>query len=214
MSWYSMGIPMIPTQSGTPPLPSDEVAICTYIWKNTNSTETQLAAGGSIPIVSNFTSFKSLNDAGDPCAMYYNFDSNNSSYGLLYNFYAKEAIKIPTGFRIPTTNDWSDVALFCNPTLDNYKANWLGANPGQWAPNPADKTTLGNSGLNIQGYGYGTYDATSMTWKAVGEFEAQWQAVTNFSTGILWDSSLNPDFLIKFSGGSNTVSYLRFVKDA
>ena len=72
-----------------------EIEICNYIWTQENSIETELAAGGNIPIVSDFASFKLLNDASQPCAMYYNFDSNNSSYGLLYNRFAKEAIKTP-----------------------------------------------------------------------------------------------------------------------
>tara|TARA_R110001632_G_scaffold231451_1_gene370071 strand:+ start:481 stop:1182 length:702 start_codon:yes stop_codon:yes gene_type:complete len=190
-----------------------EIEVCNYIWTQENSIETELAAGGNIPIVSDFASFKVLNDASQPCAMHYNFDSNNSSYGLLYNLSAKNAIKIPEGFRIPTASDWGDIVLFCNPTLDTYKANWLGANPGEWAPNPANTTTLGNSGLDIQGYGYAFYGATSITWKPIGEFEGQWQGVTNVGTGIAWVPSINPSFLISISTGTNVISYLRFVKD-
>ena len=197
-----------------PPVGPGEIEICNYIWTQENSIETELAAGGNIPIVSDFASFKLLNDASQPCAMYYNFDSNNSSYGLLYNSFAKNAIKVPAGFRIPTPNDWGDIGLFCNPTLDTYKVNWLGANPGEWAPNPANKTTLGDSGLDIQGYGYAFYDATSITWEPIGESEGHWQGVTDAGTAIAWIPSLNPSFLLSTSSGFNVVNYLRFVKDA
>ena len=191
-----------------------EVEICNYIWTTTNFSGTELSAGGVFPIVPDFASFKLLNDAGQPCAMYYNFDPNNSSYGLLYNSFAKNAIKVPEGFRIPTPSDWSDIYLFCNPTLDTYRVNWLGANPGEWAPNPANKTTLGDSGLNIQGYGYAFYNSNSITWRPVGEYEGQWQLTTDSATGIAWIPALNPSFLININTGFNTVNYLRFVKDA
>jgi len=197
-----------------PPVGPGEVEVCNYIWTTKNSIETELAAGGNIPIVSDFASFKLLNDASQPCAVYYNFDSNNNSYGLLYNSFAKNAIKIPAGFRIPSTSDWADIKLFCNPTLDTYKVNWLGANPGEWAPNPANTTTLGDSGLDIYGYGYAIYNATSITWRPVGEYEGHWQSVTDTGTGIAWIPVLNPSFLISLSTGINHLSYLRFVKDA
>ena len=63
---YSGSTLVWPTSSPAPD--PGEIEVCNYIWTQENSIETELAAGGNIPIVSDFASFKLLNDASQPCA--------------------------------------------------------------------------------------------------------------------------------------------------
>lgn len=219
MGWYSMGIPMIPTQSSTPPLPSNEVSICGLIWRNTNYTKTSLTAGGNIPILTNETDWYNAWQAQTPAACYWDFDSNNVSYGLLYNVWAKEGIEPPPGFRLPLMSDFNVLKNAPCYTNTGGGLNRYGANPGNWDPALLTNTSeLGDSGLNIQGYGYAVLNTTnqSLSFQTDGVAEVHWaDQPTIGAVDAQMHFILNGSLAATSQPPDNKNSYfIRFVKDA
>ena len=215
MGWYSMGIPMIPTQSSAPP--SSEVTICNLTWKTTNSSETELAAGGNLNFITNQADWQSVWQAQAPAACYYGFDSNNASYGLIYNYWAKQQIKLPTGFRLPTQSDFE--TLYTAPCFTGSTLNRYGANPGVWDPSLLTNTTeLGDSGFNSQGYGDGQFNFASgvVTFPYFGEREGYWLTPSGSSTAQGFGFSISGGHLGNLGYGNSTtwMLFIRFVKDA
>lgn len=199
------------------PLNPSEVTICSYIWTTTNSSETELIAGGNIPILTNQAAWYSAWQAQTPAACYVDFDFNNSSYGLLYNYWARSLIKPPTGFRLLTANDFT--ALTTAPCFTGSNFNLYGANPGSWDPSQlTDKTELGDSGFNSQGYGYGTLNTSSgvVTFQYFGEREPYWNNnVSPLGPGAGFLIQNNGTLgTIGFGNSTNWMMFIRFVKDA
>jgi len=81
---------------------------CATNWTKQNLTVTTYANGDVIPEVTDPTAWSNLT-TGAWC--YYNNDPvNEPVYGRLYNYYAlvdPRGLDIPTGYRLPTTSDWS-----------------------------------------------------------------------------------------------------------
>jgi uncharacterized protein (TIGR02145 family) len=201
------------------PLPPGQVEICNLIWTDTNSSETELIAGGNLPILTNQTDWYNAWQAQTPAACYWNFDSNNASYGLLYNLWAKDAIKTPTGFRLPLMADFNVLKNAPCYTDTGGGYNRYGKDPGNWDPSSLTNTSeLGNSGLNIQGYGYASLNTNlqSLSFQANGIAEAHWAdqptigAVDGFIhyilNGVLAVASQSPN--------TKNSYFIRFVKDA
>ena len=217
MSWYAngMGIPMIP-QSG--------VEICGLIWTNTNSSETELIAGGNIPILTNQADWYSAWQAQTPAACYWDFDPNNASYGLIYNLFARNVVKPPLGFRLPTNDDWQSLnaqPCFPSPPPPGLYSRY-GANPGNWDPSLLTNTAdLGDSGFNSQGYGRAYLNIFTGVFSFInsGEWEQyHTDDTTNFSGWygyIVSNNSLEGSYLA-LNGNPDTGSdacFMRFCKD-
>lgn len=209
-----------PTSSGP-----GEVEICNLIWTDANSSKTALIAGGNLPILTNQVDWYSAWQAQTPAACYWDFDSNNSSYGLLYNLWARNAVEPPPGFRLPTNADWDTLSTApCMPfpaPIGNQ--NRYGANPGNWDPSLLTTTNeLGDSGFNSQGYGRGFLNVSTGVFGFF--FSEQTEAyhtddTTNFSGGYGWSaysSGLSSYFFALGGNPDNGASalFIRFVKDA
>ena len=224
MSWYAngMGIPMIPQSGGTPG--TGQVEICSLIWTNTNSSETELIAGGNIPILTNQADWYSAWQAQTPAACYWDFNSNNASYGLIYNLFARNVVKPPIGFRLPTNDDWESLALepcfpFPAPTGGR---NRYGANPGNWNPSLLTITDeLGDSGFNSQGYGRAFLNVSSGVFSFLNSGEYEYyhtDDTTNFSGfyGYYVQFGSLQGVFLALNGNPNNGAYscfIRFCKD-
>lgn len=199
-------------------IPDGEVEICARIWTNTNFSGTELGGGGNLPIVTNQVDWNNNKLSGAPCACYWNFDSNNSSYGLLYNYWARNAVKPPAGFRLPTKIDWDSlITAPCYTNTGGY-FNRYGANPGVWDPLELTNTTeLGDSGLNIQGYGYGVSPSSTLIFSGattLGAFWANNDASYPAAYGFFVDENTNSLGDISFGDSPAYAFFIRFVKDA
>ena len=199
--------------------PPGQVEICNLIWTDTNSSETELIAGGNIPIINNQADWYTYWLAQEAVACYWNFDSNNASYGLLYSYFAKDLVKPPPGFRLPLNSDFNVLKNAPCYTNTGGGLNRYGKNPGNWDPALLTNTSeLGDSGLNIQGYGYAALNTTtqSLSFQTDGITEVHWadeqttgavDGVQHFIlNGALEVTSLPPD--------NKNVYFIRFVKDA
>ena len=152
-------------------------------------------------------------------ACYWNFDSNNASYGLLYNYFAKDLVKPPLGFNLPTGIQYNVLKNAPCYTDTGGGLNRYGENPGNWDLSQLTNTSeLGDSGLNIQGNGYADLNTTTqtVTFPLLGIVETHWQNVV--STGGVDGVThfiLNGALGVTFQVPNNKLAYfIRFVKNA
>ncbi len=199
-----------------------EVQICSYIWTTTNSTITDTTTGGTIPIATNAADFLTYHNAQQPAAMYWNFDSNNSERGLLYNQYAARVIQPPTGFAVSSSTSFSGL-IQCNTSRPNM--NRYGANPGNWNSNLNFTDELGDTDLNFNGYGVAVLSGTtSVTFSGDTWSTFQWTTTRigssfgpNLGKIIEIDQSSQSRTLIltsDFNNTENKAGYIRFSKPA
>ena len=188
-----------------------EITICNQIWKNENSIETrQTSSEDLIPFAGNFQEWTNFSNANSPCVAWYEFDNNNSAYGLYYNEFALLTVRVPEGFRIPTRPDWT--ALEQCVRVPNFNYNATGTNSAAWDWNIDNEVGLNSSGFNMLPVG-------RISRFASGGF-------TGFgSFGLIWTKSIASygDQIVGVAGGfSNLLSTvsgseggapIRFVKD-
>jgi len=184
-----------------------------------------LIAGGNLPILTNQTDWYNTWQAQTPAACYWDFDSNNASYGLIYNLFARNVVKPPTGFRLPTNADWETlVQQPCFPfPAPTGNQNRYGANPGNWDPLLLTVTNeLGDSGFDSQGYGRAFLNVSTgiFSFNFPGQNTAyHTDDTTNYSKGYGWYVTNNSltSFFMPLNGNPNNGAealFIRFVKDA
>ncbi len=165
-----------------------EVEIGSLIWTDANST-TLASSGGTIPI---FTTNQEADDARStrtPGAVYWDFDSANASRGLFYNRWAAAAITPPSGFRLPTRNDWNNLRaeLIALDSLSNITAIGGGTN-AFWNNSIQSNPDYNLSGFESLGAGYSEFsgiqlrfwDDSEMWWELEGASAPVGQAGTGF----------------------------------
>ena len=197
------------------------VEICNLIWTDVNSSETELIAGGNIPILTNQAEWYSAWQAQTPAACYRNFDSNNASYGLLYNYFAKDLVKPPLGFNLPTITQYNVLKNAPCYTDTGGGLNRYGENPGNWNLSQLTNTSeLGDSGLNIQGNGYAELNTITqtVTFPNFEIVETHWMNVIvpgGVDGNMLFINSLSGTLGQTYRSPDNKFAYfIRFVKDA
>jgi uncharacterized protein (TIGR02145 family) len=85
------------------------VTIGTQVWMAENLKTTNYNDGSTIPLV--IDGWASLTTPG--YCWYGNISNNKATYGALYNWYTVNTAKLcPTGWHVPTDNEWT--------TLENY----------------------------------------------------------------------------------------------
>ena len=113
------------------------VTIGTQVWFTENLRTTRLNDGTKIPLVTDDTEWESLESPG------YCWYGNNeaffslNNYGALYNGYTAKSDKLcPTGWHIPTDEEWNTLILFLGPSTAGGKLkemgtiNWMSPNTG------------------------------------------------------------------------------------
>jgi|14_taG_2_1085336.scaffolds.fasta_scaffold10184_3 uncharacterized protein (TIGR02145 family) len=199
-----------------PPTDINTETICSLLWQTVNSNTRYISVlEGLIPIVTSSTAWHNHLQLGSPAACYVNFDSNNAGYGLLYNIFAKDQVSPPSGYRLPTSNDFLSLGCSLSGNL-----NPLGANPGEWDSQILTNTTgLGDTGLNVQGYGYASFNSTTsvLEFQGFSRFEFYWMdnnSPQNPLWGVSANSSINALSQAGFGGTpSNAAAFIRFIKD-
>jgi len=195
-----------------------ETTVCDFVFTDENSTITDTISGGAIPIATNATEFYAQHNAGLPVAAYWDFDFNNSERGLLYNQFAARQIQPPTGFRLPTSQEWTIISnVPCNDSSPNQ--NRYGSNPGIWA-GLTDTTELGDADFNLNGYGGGALasnqvffiedTAREYIWTSTISQSGNWDVLRYWSVGAV-DPFLNSGF--DGANGAQRAAYIRFLKD-
>ena len=216
----------------SPPSPG-EVTVCDLVWTRENSIITATTTGGNIPIVTNSTDWVNAISNQQAAACYWDFDSNNAFRGLYYNIFTTEVIQPPTGFRIPTVQDFNDLRNCVNVGSPDgvYDVTSLGNNYyGFYTSNLPSNPRFGTVDFNSIGSGYVVkYNNLAMNFTGQGKRDVYWaqqtapiSSLTRFWCFLTYDYGLsqNPGYLEGFTGeavSSSTTSrhgfYMRFVKD-
>jgi len=216
-----------------PPSPG-EVTVCDLVWTNENSTITATTTGGNIPIVTNATDWVNALSNQQAAACYWDFDSNNAFRGLLYNAFSTEVIQPPTGFRLPTKEDWNNLRDCVSTGSPNgqFDVTPIGNNYyGFYTSNTPSQPTFGTVDFNSISSGYVFKRLNySMNFAGQGLRDIYWAQQTDpvsslnrFWTFLTYDYGVqqNPGYLQGFVGQSvdSATNYrhgfsMRFVKDA
>ena len=216
----------------SPPSPG-EVTVCDLVWTRENSIITATTTGGNIPIVTNSTDWVNAISNQQAAACYWDFDSNNAFRGLYYNIFTTEVIQPPTGFRIPTVQDFNDLRNCVNVGSPDgvYDVTSLGNNYyGFYTSNLPSNPRFGTVDFNSIGSGYVVkYNNLAMNFAGQGQRDVYWaqqtapiSSLTRFWCFLTYDYGLNqnPGYLEGFTGeavSSSTISRhgfsMRFVKD-
>jgi uncharacterized protein (TIGR02145 family) len=154
-----------------------------------------------------------------PAAAYWQYNENESSRGLYYNLYARSVVKPPSGFRLPTYQDYQEIAdLACNPNDPNQNTH------GAPLPNNFDPTKLtntdflGDSGFNAYGYGKAlVFSSNTTAWSSDGVAATFWTSRAENLVGSRIDFSCVSTPTLELSvwaDSSFELASIRFVKDA
>lgn len=188
------------------------VTVCGRIITNSNSTLTVLSDGTPIPYASNQTEWLNYFNNGTPCYTYFNFNTNESYRGCMYNQFAINLLA-PSGWRGLTTDD-VQYFWYCNPY--NPIENLYAANTGHWNLTAwTNRSNAGESGLNFQGYGLAYFDSFgNILWDNSGTTE-----VTAFSFPVAPNYASMINISLGVIGWGNLQSsvyklpmYARFIK--
>ncbi|NLK53510.1 MAG: PKD domain-containing protein [Bacteroidales bacterium] len=100
------------------------VIIGTQTWMKENLKTTKFNDGSDIPLVIDNTNWTNLSTPA--YCWYNNNEAYKTTFGALYNAYAVNSGKVcPTGWHVPTDEEWHQLALFLDPNAvynegDNY----------------------------------------------------------------------------------------------
>jgi uncharacterized protein (TIGR02145 family) len=172
----------------------DTVVIGTQTWMKQNLKTTKYNDNTTIPYASGNAAWSTLTGPG---YCWYNNDSaNKKNYGALYNWFAIDTKKLaPTGWRVPTTSDWT--------TLLNNLGGWKIAGGKMksidtvWVP-PNTKATDSSGFAALPG---GYRSETDGTFYGLGKYVYWWSSDKPQNYNIFYnDSSVINDPSSKASG--------------
>jgi uncharacterized protein (TIGR02145 family) len=178
---------------------------------------TTLEGSEEIQFASDASQANSLFSQSKPTWVWFNFDSINSSRGRFYNKYAARIITPPTGFRLPTANDFD--ALF-NYLISsegfNRFTNIGGGNPNFWKANTVNNSVFGTSGFNAICAGLLVVNSNG-SWGINPTYENYWDQTAAYVSNAFMDALSDQDgYILKSSLGQsyNQFGSIRFCKDA
>ncbi len=202
---------------GSSPGPGSEVEICSLIWTTANSSETELITGGNIPILTTAAEMYAKYQQQQPAACYWQFNENESYRGLYYNLYARNVVKPPSGFRLPTNIDYQINLAGAECNSDRPNANRYAAPlPNNY--NLTNTDFLGDSGFDVYGYGGAfAFSSTQMLWQYDTTYANFWtSAAANQNGSRMGLSVAGAGYLqwVSWAGSTRELAPIRFCKDA
>lgn len=124
------------------------VTIGTQCWLGENLKVTHFRDGSLIPEVTDDETWKLLNTPS--MASYNNDNSNDATYGKLYNWFAIGDSRgiCPEGFHVPHNNEWTVLTKYLDPENDNAAGRLKEAGTEHWlTPNTGANNSSGFTGL-------------------------------------------------------------------
>ncbi len=162
-----------------------------------NLKVTHYRDGTSIPHVTDNSEGPGLS-TGAYCA-YDNNESNVTTYGYLYNWYAVNDSRniAPNGWHVPTDEEWKQLEMYLGMSeseTNNY--GWRGTNEGSklagnaelWpGGNLENNAAFGESGFSALPGGYSCYDSGSFSYM---DYRAYFWSSTEINDNSAWDRAL------------------------
>jgi len=170
------------------------IQIGTQTWMAENIRTTKLNDGTAIGL------FNSEQDFQAPRYCYY--DNNRMykyPYGALYNFFAAQTGKLcPTGWRVPSRQDWESLLIHLQSNGFNYDGTVDNANI--YSPTKVGKAlaygnlwSLSTNSGSIGNTDYPDYRNLSGFTALPGGFQ-DWKGECITQWGCFWSSDINPEF--------------------
>ena len=137
------------------------VTIGTQTWMAENLKTTQYNDGTPIPLVADNIAWRNLSTPG---YCWYNNDANTykNKYGALYNWFTLNTGKLaPTGWHVPTDDEWSTLEDYLTANGYNYDGSTSG---NYFAESLADTTNwIANSNAGTIGYDLSKNNSTGFS---------------------------------------------------
>lgn len=143
------------------PLPPGEVQLGNLIWQTANYNELE---GGNIAFANNIREAWDYYQSSTPAAIYFGFAEDQSDRGYLYNAYATRTITPPSGFRLPTADDLTNLYDYLKSQSSEVLSritNIAGGDPNFWGTSIQANPEFGNSGFNAICTGYLALNSSS-----------------------------------------------------
>lgn len=154
-------------------VPSGEVQLGNLIWQTANYNQLE---GGNIAFANNISEAWNYYQSSTPAAVYFTFAGEQSDRGYLYNAYAARTITPPSGFRLPTANDLTNLYDYLRSQSSEVVGritNIAGGNPNFWSTFVRANPEFGNSGFNAIMAGYIALNSSS-GWSSSSFRELFW----------------------------------------
>ncbi|MCX6327448.1 MAG: hypothetical protein NT144_12495 [Bacteroidia bacterium] len=185
------------------------VTIGTQVWMKENLKTTKLNDGTTIPNISDYATFITLNT---PAFCWYdNNISNRDTYGSLYNWYSVATMKLcPIGWHVPSDSEWKTLEMYLGMTqVQSDAEGWRGTDQGTQLKSTTGWNSGGN-GSNTSGFtalpGGGLYAASAGSIGNLG----YWRSSTNRIYRVLYFSHNQVN---RYWDGEESGESVRCVKD-
>jgi uncharacterized protein (TIGR02145 family) len=173
------------------------------LWMKENLKTTKFNDGSDIPLVSGGSGWLTLIT---PAFCWYDNDkiANGNLYGTLYNWYSASTGKLcPTGWRIPSDNEWEDLA--------NYAGGYLIA-----GAKLKGKNGWNNSGNGTDIYGFSAFPGGMLSSGSfINKGSGYWWSATEDLEATAWYRTMVPEESAVYRGPNNKTSglYIRCTRD-
>ena len=154
-----------------------EVQLGNLIWQTANYNQLE---GGNIAFANNVGEAWNYYESSTPAALFFGFGVDQSDRGYLYNAYAARTITPPSGFRLPTANDLTNLYDYLRSQSSEVFSritNIAGGNPNFWSQFVQANPEFGNSGFNAIMTGYIAINS-SRGWSSSSFRELFWDQTT------------------------------------
>jgi uncharacterized protein (TIGR02145 family) len=164
------------------------VEIGSQTWMAENLKTTKYNDSTAIPLITSNNAWKTIST---PAVCWYNNDeaTYKATYGALYNWFAASNEKLcPTGWHVPTDDEWKTLEIFLGMTEEEADTSgFRGTDQGAQLKNTTGWESNGN-GTNYSGFGglpAGYRDLSDGNYYDIGGYTWWWS-----STGIFGDGAL------------------------
>lgn len=186
----------------------NSIRIGTQVWMNENLKTTKFNDETNIPLVTDFSSWKTLSS---PAYCWYNNDTSviRNKYGALYNWYTVNTNKLcPKGWHVPSDKEWEILSTFLGgDSIAGSKLKEAGTvhweKPNTEATNESGFTALPGGYRNNRGM-----------FESIGSFCFWWSATEHTATDAsgLSVGCIGSDFT-RISSLKKNGSSVRCIKD-
>jgi uncharacterized protein (TIGR02145 family) len=190
------------------------IAINTQVWMAENLRSTKYNDETAIQLVTDYSEWDALST---PAYCWpWNYIMNKNLYGAMYNGYTVSTCKLcPTGWHVPTDDEWHKLVLYLDPAADLEKSNIAGGKlketgtthwyvPNEGATNEVGFTALPGGARNSFNGGFSSLGGGIQLWSS---------SETDSNTGILFSTDFRSGMLLTYIDSKRWGLFIRCMKN-